>query len=150
MVACSSACPMDSLCFGSRDVQQVLTPFIDSTQILSKEPQWSVATGLPKPAKRRQDLGCPAHFMVKRHLVTSGTQHSDTESHNYTGLFPLPDFQILTPMSHITENAKVLMSPVPKISALKMKPWYSLTDTEPKPPSPVSGDRVISAVRVGS
>lgn len=119
----------------SRDMEQVLTPSIclshteSSTQILSKEPQWSVATGLPKPAKKRQDLGCPARFMVKCHLVR--TQHSDTESHNYMGLFPLPDSQILTPMSHRTENTKVLMYPVPRVSALKMKPWYSLTDTEP-------------------
>lgn len=125
-------------------------PFIDSTQILSKEPQWFVAAGLPKPGKRKQDLGCPTHFMVKCHLVTLGTQHSDTKSHNYAGLFLLPDFQILTPMFHIIENAKVLISPVPKISALKMKPWYSLTDTEPKQPSPASGDRFISAVCIGS
>lgn len=108
-----------------------------SSQILSKEPQWSVTTGLPKPAKKRQGLGCPAQFMMKCNLVIQRTQHSDTESHNYTGLFPLPDFQILTPMSHITENTKVLMSPVPEVSALKRKPWYSLTDTEPKCPSPI-------------
>lgn len=64
-------------------------------------------------------------------------QHSDTEPQNYMGLFPLPDFQILTPMSHRTENTKVLVSPVPEVSALKRKPWYSLTDTEPKWPSPI-------------
>lgn len=127
----------------SWDLQQVLSPGLClsptefSSQILSKEPQWSVTTGLPKPAKKRQGLGCPAQLMVKCHLVIQRTQHSDTESQNYSGLLPLPDFQILTPMSHITENTKVLMSPVPEISALKRKPWYSLTDTEPKWPSPI-------------
>lgn len=67
-------------------------------------------------------MGCPAHFMVKCHLVTYRTQHGDSEPHNYMGLFPLPDFQILSLMSNLTENAKVLMSPVPKVSALRMKP----------------------------
>lgn len=139
----SPACPTDPNSLSSRDVEQVLSPGLclshteSLSQILSKEPQWSVTTGLPKPAKKRQGLGCPAQFMVKCHLVIQRTQHSDTESQNYTGLFPLPDFQILTPMSHITENTKVLMSPVPEISALKRKPWYSLTDTEPKCPSPI-------------
>lgn len=143
MVARSPACPTDPNSLSSRDMEQVLSPGLclshteSLSQILSKEPQWSVTTGLPKPAKKRQGLGCPAQFMVKCHLVIQRTQHSDTESQNYTGLFPLPDFQILTPMSHITENTKVLMSPVPEISALKRKPWYSLTDTEPKCPSPI-------------
>lgn len=143
MVACSPACPTDPNSLSSRDTEQVPSPGLclshteSSSQILSKEPQWSVTTGLPKPAKKRQGLGCPAQFMMKCNLVIQRTQHSDTESHNYTGLFPLPDFQILTPMSHITENTKVLMSPVPEVSALKRKPWYSLTDTEPKCPSPI-------------
>lgn len=142
----------------SGDVEQVLTPciclsywlIVSSPEILSKEPQWPVATGLPEPAKKRQDLGRPAHFMVKCYLVIQRTQHSDTESHNYPGLFPLLDFPIFTPMSHLTENTKVLMSPVPKVSALKMKPRYSLIDTEPKCPSPIWGDRLISAAHIGN
>lgn len=81
------------------------------------EPRRSAPIGLPKPAKTGQDVGCPAHFMVKCHLVTYRTQHSDSEPHNYMGLFPLPDFQILTLMSNVTENTKVLMPPVPKVSA---------------------------------
>lgn len=54
-----------SLCSG--DMEQVLSPGVclsptePSPQILSKEPQWSVTTGLPKPAKKRQGLGCPVH-----------------------------------------------------------------------------------------
>lgn len=151
LVAHSTACPSDPHSLSSRDTEQVLSPGLclspteSSSQILSKEPQWFVTRGLPKPAKKRQGLGCPAQFMVKCHLVIQRTQHSDTESQNYTGLFPLPDFQILTPMSHVTENTKILMSPVPEVSALKRKPWYSLTDTEPKWPL-LSGDRLISAV----
>lgn len=82
----------------------------------------SLAAGPSKPAKKRQDLGCPAHAVVKCHLVILRTQHGGTESHNYTELFRLPDFQILTPMSNIIKITKVLMSPVPKVSALKMKP----------------------------
>lgn len=142
LVARSAARPTDPHSLSSRDTEQALSPALclspaeSPSQVLSKEPQWSVTTGLPKPAKKRQGLGCPAQFMVKCHLVIERTQHSDTESQNYKGLFPLPDFHILTPMSHVTENTKVLMSPVPEISALKKKPWYSLTDTEPKWPSP--------------
>lgn len=104
LVARSPACPTDP--HSLRDMEQVLSPGLclspteSSSQILSKEPQWSVTTGIPKPAKKRQGLGCPAQLMVKCHLVIQRTQHSDTESQNYMGLFPLPDFQILTPMSH--------------------------------------------------
>lgn len=137
LVAHSAACPTAP--HSLRDMGQVLSsglclsPTESSSQILSKEPQWSVTTGLAN--QQRRGRVCPAQLMVKCHLVIQRTQHSDTESQNYMGLFPLPDFQILTPMSHRTENTKVLMSPVPEISALKRKP--SLTDTEPKWPSPI-------------
>lgn len=145
----SPACPTHT--HSLRDTEQVLSPGLclsptePSAQILSREPQWSVTTGLPKPAKKRQGLGCPAQFMVKCHLVIQRTQHSDTESQNYMGLFPLPDFQILTPMSHRTENRKVLMSPVPEVSVLKRKLdilWQTQNLNDPL----LSGARLISAV----